>query len=421
MTSEIVYGPLQLLILQATPFCNISCDYCYLPDRDSTVRMDPRLVGIVLQRLFESPIACDDFTIVWHAGEPMTAGKRFFQAANEEIRARNANGARRITQSMQTNGTLLTKEWCQLFKDLGMRVGLSLDGPKELHDLHRKSRQGRGSHARVLRSLDLLREEGIDYSVIAVVTRAALLEPHAFFDFFIEAGVTDLCLNIDETEGVHLVSSIQSSSYSDYRAFIEVLYKQYLANGRAMRVREFEEAETALLGGYPVESPLAQPFKMLTVDASGNYSTFSPELLGQSSEEYRDFIIGNVVEPISAGINGAVFSRMSRDVATGVSACRQDCQHFAICGGGAPANKYFENGSFSTTETQYCVLTKKIITEVVLDVMTDQLLELQNYRGGLTCTPLVLARIRPWAWSIIQASARDEVLEGYSFKTARCV
>src|SRR5882724_5810982 len=71
-------GALQLLILQPTPFCNINCDYCYLPDRDSTARMSTTVLSATLDRVFESGVAANDFTVVWHAGEPLVVGVDYF-------------------------------------------------------------------------------------------------------------------------------------------------------------------------------------------------------------------------------------------------------------------------------------------------------------------------------------------------------
>src|SRR5438132_13119431 len=74
-------GGLQLLILQPTPFCNIDCDYCYLPDRDSKARMSPEVLRAAIDRVFESGLAGEGFTVVWHAGEPLVLGTEWYDEA----------------------------------------------------------------------------------------------------------------------------------------------------------------------------------------------------------------------------------------------------------------------------------------------------------------------------------------------------
>jgi uncharacterized protein len=102
------------------------------------------------------------------------------------------------------------------------------------------------------------------------------------------------------------------------------------------------------------------------VTTEGEFSTFSPELIDVKSERLTDFILGNVRDGIRAAIDSAKFGRLHNEIAAGVQACLAECPYFALCGGGAPSNKYFENGRFDTTETDYCRSMKKAVSEVVL-------------------------------------------------------
>jgi radical SAM protein with 4Fe4S-binding SPASM domain len=90
------------------------------------------------------------------------------------------------------------------------------------------------------------------------------------------------------------------------------------------------------------------------------FSTFSPELLGLKSVAYGDFVMGNVRHDDLASIaSSARFQRISRDVEDGIAQCRAECEYFGLCGGGSPSNKYFENGTFASTGTLHCTLSKK--------------------------------------------------------------
>lgn len=136
-------------------------------------------------------------------------------------------------------------------------------------------------------------------------------------------------------------------------------------------VREFQSATSAIMSGGSTGETQAQqttPFAIITVDCLGNFSTFSPELLGLTSPEYENFTFGNVMtDSFDSVLSKPKFMAVARDIAAGVHRCRDTCEYFAYCGGGAPVNKYFENGSFDSTETMFCRLSKKAVLNVVLE------------------------------------------------------
>ena len=137
-----------------------------------------------------------------------------------------------------------------------------------------------------------------------------------------------------------------------------------------LQVREFGSMMACLLYAGPQRTVPAQeaaPFAIVSVDSEGNFSTFSPELLGLKSSTYAGFAIGNVLRnTFEEAARSPRYLRMANDIAAGVSKCREQCAYFAFCGGGAPANKYFENGSFDSTETLFCRLHRQALAEVLL-------------------------------------------------------
>jgi uncharacterized protein len=106
------------------------------------------------------------------------------------------------------------------------------------------------------------------------------------------------------------------------------------------------------------------------MDWAGNISTFSPELLGLKNAQYGDFLLGNVNRDRLVDMpRRANFARMLEDIEAGVAMCRESCEYFSVCGGGEPVNKLAENGTFISTETTYCRLTKMRATDLVLDAL----------------------------------------------------
>lgn len=374
LPEEPMWGPLKLAIMQPTPFCNIDCDYCYLPNRQSTKRMSFDALEIICRRLRDSGLCASGFTMCWHAGEPLVVGCDFYERAFTLV-TQTFGDECRVTQSVQTNGLLVDTRWCDLFRRHAVNVGLSLDGPAFLHDAHRTSRRGHPTHAKAYRALRLLQDAGVSVSVIAVVTAATLPYPDEFFSFFVSAGIRYLGINIDELEGAHLTSSLQSETLDDqYRCFLErvfVLSRQH----PELVVREFSNMEHFLLGGMPVYSALAMPYQHLAIDCDGNVATFSPELLGVPTKDYDgSFALGNLVtEDLTSPRVAARLRRMYHDVRLGVDRCQQTCSYYSVCGGGSPSNKYFENGTFASAETRECRLTKQVLAEVVLDGLAAEL------------------------------------------------
>src|SRR5262245_47824723 len=126
-------GPLELLVLQPTPFCNINCSYCYLPDRQSTRRMSLDTLDQTFRWVFESGLVREPFTLLWHAGEPLVLPVSFYEVADDLLRRRNVTGIPTL-QSFQTNATLLDAEWCAYLRRADVHLGVSVDGPHFLHD-----------------------------------------------------------------------------------------------------------------------------------------------------------------------------------------------------------------------------------------------------------------------------------------------
>jgi uncharacterized protein len=123
-------------------------------------------------------------------------------------------------------------------------------------------------------------------------------------------------------------------------------------------------------GHAPFGNQLVEPFAVVSMDWAGNISTFSPELLGLKSSEYGDFLLGNINSDALIDLpQRPNLARMLRDIGAGVEMCRERCEHFSVCGGGEPVNKLAENGTFASTETAYCRLTKMRATDLVLDAL----------------------------------------------------
>lgn len=352
----------RLLVLQPTPFCNIRCDYCYLPDRDDTSRMAPAIARLAVQRLADDGLLGDRLTVLWHAGEPLAMPPAFYDEAIAAI-AEAAGADCAVSHALQTNAVLIDDDWCRLFLRHHVRVGVSIDGPAFLHDAHRLSRRGHGTHARAMKGVERLRAHGIAFHAIAVVTAQALAHADAVADFFEALGVTELGCNFDEAEGNHGGSSVAGRE-DGHRAFLARLFERAAASGGRLSVRERTQALRRLAGGLPtlrwrgIEYPdnaQVQPFAIVNVACNGDFGCFSPELLGFTLPGHGSFTLGNLMQTgYLDSARGEPFDRLWAAIRHGTEACRRSCRYFDFCGGGAPVNKLCENGDLASAETLYC-------------------------------------------------------------------
>src|SRR5438477_758096 len=132
-------GPVGLLVLQSTGFCNIDCVYCYLPDRNNSRQTMPLATVAQVARLIGDGSLLDDhLDIVWHAGEPLVLPPSYYAEAIDILeKARPPRTT--FHYGVQTNATLINNAWIDFFAEHDVKVGISLDGPRDLHDRNRKA------------------------------------------------------------------------------------------------------------------------------------------------------------------------------------------------------------------------------------------------------------------------------------------
>lgn len=365
----------KLLVLQGTPFCNIDCDYCYLPDRAVKARMPMATIRESVRWIFENGLGRDDLTIIWHAGEPLTLPRAWYDEAFAAAREMAPPSWRR-RHAFQTNGMLIDDLWCAFFAAYELRVGVSLDGPAGLHDLHRKRRNGKGSHEAVMRGVAALKRNRIPFHVICVVTEATLARPDELMDFFAGTGVTDVGFNIEEIEGINTGSSLAKDGIRGrFRAFFERAVDRAACHGIGLReVRGIVGAVADMPDKDWPGNDQNMPFTIVTVTHQGSIYTFSPELAGIAHPRLGSMALGHVgADSLADIVDGQIFQTLWAEIASGLDACTRNCAYFPICRGGAPSNKLGELGTFAGTETMACRLGQQEVAEVVLGRILNEM------------------------------------------------
>ena len=155
--------------------CNLDCSYCFFLEKERLYpgersRMSVEVLERYIRQLIEAHRG-PEVTIAWQGGEPMLMGLEFFRRA-VELASRHARPGMQVRHTIQTNGTKINGDWARFFKENGFLVGLSIDGPRELHDTYRRDKAGRPTFDKVMRGLAALREHDVEWNALTTVNAA---------------------------------------------------------------------------------------------------------------------------------------------------------------------------------------------------------------------------------------------------------
>ncbi len=166
--------------------CNLNCSYCFFLNKErlypgSHFRMSVEVLDKYISQLIESH-RTDKVTVAWQGGEPTLMGVDFYRRAIE-LQEKYRRPGMTFENTMQTNGTLLNDEWCEFFRENDFLVGISIDGPPELHNAHRVDKRGRPTFDRVMQGLRLLQKHGVEYNAVVTVNRLNANNPLKVYRF----------------------------------------------------------------------------------------------------------------------------------------------------------------------------------------------------------------------------------------------
>lgn len=171
--------------------CNLACEYCYYLEKKKYYAdikrqlMSERTLEEFIKQYINAQTT-PEVVFTWHGGEATMRSLDFYRKAIEF--QKTYGGRRQIINCLQTNGTLLTDEWCLFLKENDWLVGVSIDGPQDFHDEYRKSLNGKSSFMNVMRGIKLLQRHGVEWNALAVVNDFNADYPVEFYNFFKEIG-----------------------------------------------------------------------------------------------------------------------------------------------------------------------------------------------------------------------------------------
>lgn len=238
----------QIFVKPVGSVCNLRCSYCYYNDKEHLYSGSGlhKMSDEVLEEYIKQHIeATTDNTIMfsWHGGEPSMAGVEFYRKA-VTLQKKYQPAGKRILNGIQTNGTLLNDEFCRFLSSEGFIAGISIDGPPELHDIHRADISGKGTSGRVLKGYELLRKYGVTTEILCVVGSHNVNYPLKVYDFFKSldtAYITFLPLVNRNEDFPRRVTpdSVPSAAFGD---FLTVIFDEWLSKDIGhIKIQLFEE------------------------------------------------------------------------------------------------------------------------------------------------------------------------------------
>ena len=353
--------PLYVMLKPVGARCNLRCSYCYYLEKDALGRTEaaegpvqnaPSVMSDELLQLFTRQYieaqTMPQVLFTWHGGEPLLLPISFYRRALDW--QRHYGGGRQIDNCLQTNGLLLTDEWCRFLAENHFLVGLSLDGPEWLHDACRTDSGGRPSFSRVMRGVELLRKHGVEWNAMAVVTRQTTEHPQEFYRFFRNLGCEYLQFTpvVERTTGFgagrRLVSAddgageltAESVSADGWGSFLCSVYDEWVQHDvGSLFVQTFD----AVLAGWVGEVPGVCSLSALCGHAavmecngdvySCDHFVFPPYRLGNIRHESLTSLLYGPAQQVFARRKLGALPRQCRE-----------CRFLGVCHGECPKNRF---------------------------------------------------------------------------------
>jgi len=333
-----------LLIKPASAVCNLDCSYCFYLDREADPYRDlpGRSMDLeTLERLVDTWMfySYPASTFAFQGGEPTLAGLRFFEKLIE-FQKRYGRDGQGVSNSLQTNGIILDDGWAALLKEYHWLVGLSLDGPEEMHDRYRLNRGGSGTWKRVMKTLETFQRHGVEHNILCVLSQANVERPKEMYRFFRTAGADNLQfipLAEFDAAGEPLPFTITPEQYG---RFLLELFELWWPDRRKVRVRWFDNVAEALAGQRPGNCTMYESCDSYVV-VEYNGDVYPCDFFVSSEWKIGNVHLDSWTEIARRQKRFTFASKKSLPHAE----CRV-CEHFDICHGGCPKLRHARRGDF---------------------------------------------------------------------------
>lgn len=408
---ETVYNLSQpIYYLMAKPIgsvCNLNCSYCYYLEKEKLYPNDPHrwtmsektLETFIAQYIYSFNGPAVLFT--WHGGEPILRGMEFF----DKVLAlqKKYSAGKKIENSLQTNGTTLTDDWCKYFKDHDFLIGFSIDGPEHCHDRYRRNKDGLGSFARAMKGLELLKKRNVEFNTLSVVNDYNAKFPIEVYGFlkgigsrymqFIpiveqvnpEAGSDELSILLPNSDKKAKVTG-WSVDPLDYGDFLIQIFDEWVRNDVG---DYFVVTFDCVLANW-MRVPPAICTAAETCGHAGVVE-YNGDVYSCDHYVFPEYKLGNINEKSLMTLMGSSFQKkFGQDKCDRLPGYCRKCEWLDLCNGECPKNRIITSTDGEPGLNYLCAGFKKFYThtEIYFDFMAN---ELVNNRA--------VSNVRKWAAS----------------------
>jgi len=378
------HNSFHILVKPTGPICNLDCDYCYYTKKEAyfpknhTFRMSDDILESYIKQYIDSQDT-EEIVFSWQGGEPTLIGLDFFRKA-VSFQKKYANG-KQITNTIQTNGTLLTDKWCEFFSEHHFLVGLSLDGPEHIHDQYRIDRGGKPTFELVMKALSLLKKHQVEYNILTCVSRYSSYRPLEIYQFFKQQNIQyiqfipiverkvneeakDLSLRNSTPpsivlEDAHHDVTPWSVEQEMYGEFLIHIFNEWVRNDvGSIFIMNFEWALASWIG---MPSPICifseECGRAVVMEHNG-------DLYSCDHFVYPRFQLGNIKEGLLNLVNSSTqlaFGKKKRDSLPSV--CRS-CEVRFACHGECPKNRFLVSEQHEPGLNYLCASYKKYFKHI---------------------------------------------------------
>jgi uncharacterized protein len=343
--------------------CNLDCHYCYYlkkehlyPEGESFRMPDDILEEYIVQHIDASPEPAIRFS--WHGGEPTVLGLNYFRKI-VALQRKHQPPDRRIANGIQTNGTLLDEDWCRFLASEGFAIGLSLDGPREMHDRHRVTKDQKPTHEQTMRGYRLLQKHGVYTDILCVVNAHNVQFPLQVYRFFKQINAQNITflpmVEPQPDSGGVTPISVPAESWG---AFLCTIFDEWRAQdiGR-VKVQIFEEAtRTAFNQEHSLCIFRPTCGDIPVVEHNGDFYSCDHFV----DQEHR---LGNITEtPLVELLESPAQRAFGRAKWETLSSYCRDCGVRPMCNGECPKNRFLRTPDGEPGLNYLCVGYKHFFT-----------------------------------------------------------
>ena len=373
--------PLYVMLKPAGSLCNLACKYCYYLEKQKLYPLDKSKVisDALLEEFIKQYIEAQTMPQVlftWHGGETLMRPISFYKHALE-LQKRYAYG-RQIDNCIQTNGTMLTDEWCEFFKENNFLVGVSIDGPQEFHDEYRRTRSGKPSWHEVMKGIRLLQKHGVEWNALAVVNDFNADYPKEFYHFFKDLGCRYIQFTpvvertVKRADGLTLAPGMQeggevtdfSVTPEQWGNFLCTLYDEWVKQDVGEIFIQLFDATLANWAGVP-------PGVCSMSGECGHAAVmeFNGDVYSCDHFVYPEYRLGNIRQQSLTGLMYSDRQRNFGKLKTGTLTrqCRE-CRFLFACHGECPKNRFVRDVYGNPGHNYLCAGYRKFFEHVAADM-----------------------------------------------------